>query len=81
MASARIDSKRGLFHPFANFDVASLRTGCAWQGFGRSRIVQRTPLVTARRKLPQGKLANLIRVDGKLELFCKVCNTMKAAIG
>lgn len=75
-AIARTDIKRNPFHPFSSFDTATLA------GVAYGQTVLGKALQAAGIEWDSGA-AHSAAYDAQktAELFCKICNTMKAAIG
>jgi ribonuclease T len=75
-AIARTDMKRNPFHPFSSFDTATLA------GVAYGQTVLGKALQAAGIEWDSGA-AHSAAYDAQktAELFCKICNTMKATIG
>lgn len=75
-AIARSDIKRNPFHPFSSFDTATLA------GVAYGQTVLGKALQAAGIEWDSGA-AHSAAYDAQktAELFCKICNTMKAAVG
>lgn len=75
-AIARADIKRNPFHPFSSFDTATLA------GVAYGQTVLGKALQAAGIEWDSGA-AHSAAYDAQktAELFCKICNTMKAAVG
>jgi ribonuclease T len=75
-AIARTDIKRNPFHPFSSFDTATLA------GVAYGQTVLGKALQAAGIEWDSGA-AHSAAYDAQktAELFCKICNTMKAAVG
>jgi ribonuclease T len=75
-AIARTDIKRNPFHPFSSFDTATLA------GVAYGQTVLGKALQAAGIEWDSGA-AHSAAYDAQktAELFCKICNSMKAAIG
>jgi ribonuclease T len=75
-AIARTDIKRNPFHPFSSFDTATL-AGVAYGQTVLGKALQAAGIEW------DSSAAHSAAYDAQktAELFCKICNTMKAAVG
>jgi ribonuclease T len=75
-AIARTDIKRNPFHPFSSFDTATL-AGVAYGQTVLGKALQAAGIEW------DSNAAHSAAYDAQktAELFCKICNTMKAAVG